>query len=131
MPLLQLDHAGVELTLHQTRELQQGLTRLMADVLRKEASLTVVAIRHQDIGAWSVDGQACEGAAWSASLLVFVTAGTNTPDEIAAFIADADRLIRATLGSDAATPLYIVVKEVDSRHWGYDGRSQQARRQAG
>lgn len=128
MPLLQLDHAGPALTPPQIRDLQQGLTRLMAEVLRKDPSLTVVSIRNQNPDAWSVGGHACQSGVWTASLVAFVTAGTNTAEEIAAFIERADRLIRACLGDDAATPLYIIVKEVDARHWGYDGRTQQARR---
>ena len=128
MPLLQLDMASLVFTPEQGQTLRQGLTCLMADVLRKRADLTVVNVSQCRPQAWSVGGLALADEAWSASLQVFITAGTNEARERARFISAADALIREVMVGPAATPLYIVLHEVPADSWGYDGSTQAARK---
>jgi 4-oxalocrotonate tautomerase len=73
---------------------------------------------------------ALDEAGWTASLVAHVTAGTNTEAEQAAFIAQAHTLIAETFGRPATAPIYIVVDEIPATGWGYDGRTQHARRVA-
>lgn len=128
MPLLQLDIASLALTPEQGQALRQGLTSLMADLLHKRADLTVVNVSQRRPDAWAVGGQALPDAAWSASLQVFITEGTNEAGERARFISAADALIHEVMVGPAATPLYIVLHEVPADSWGYDGLTQAARR---
>lgn len=130
MPLLRLSLAGPLPDANPVPRLQAGLTQLMARTLGKRAELTVVQVRTEGADAWACDGKALDGTAWAASLEVFITAGTNTPDEVAAFMAQAHALIRGRWAQPPAAPLYIVVHAVDGASWGYDGHSQLARRQA-
>lgn len=129
MPLLQFDYAGAELTPLQAQAIQRDLTALMAEVLHKAGPLTVVAVRQQCAAQWSVGGGALQSGTWTASLVAYITAGTNSEAEVALFIERANQQIREVLG-EPVTPLYVVVCGVDARHWGYDGRTQLARRVA-
>lgn len=128
MPLLQLDIASLAFTPGQGHALRQGLTRLMADLLHKRADLTVVNVAQRRPDTWAVGGQALPDAGWSASLQVFITAGTNEAGERARFISAAHALIQEVMQGPAATPLYIVLHEVPADSWGYDGLTQAARK---
>jgi len=128
MPLLRLTIASAEFSMAQSEQLHAGLTGLMADVLHKQADLTVVAIDHVKPTRWARAGVALPGTGWSASLEVFITAGTNTAAERADFIAAAHQLISACGTKPADTPVYIVVNEVNPDSWGYDGITQLVRR---
>lgn len=120
----------VDLTLHHEAPTQQaltavrtGLTRLMAEVLRKRADLTVVAIKLDAPGSIAIGGEPLASGEWSGRLVAFVTAGTNSESEKAQFLAEAHDLLVQHL-SRPASPFYIVVQEVPAGAWGYDGRSQ-------
>jgi len=128
MPLLQLDITSLALTAEQGHTLRQGLTGLMADLLHKRADLTVVSVSQRGPDTWAVGGQALPDAAWSASLQVFITAGTNDAGERARFISAADALIHEVMRGAAVTPLYTVLHEVPADNWGYDGLTQAARK---
>ncbi|HEX6734953.1 MAG TPA: tautomerase family protein [Azonexus sp.] len=125
MPLIQITVAGPTLPPDAIRSLQHETTRLMHEVLHKEAALTVVAVSQLPATAASAGGEPVE-AVW---LQAQITAGTNTLGEKAAFIAAAEAMLVATLGAPAA-PTYVVLHEVPATDWGYDGLSQAARRQA-
>ena len=102
---------------------QQGLTGLMADILRKRADLTVVSIGLQPGASIAIGGRRLGPDAWSGRLIAYVTEGTNTEEEKARFLQAAHALLSRHL-SAPASPFYIVVQEVPAASWGYDGRSQ-------
>lgn len=106
-----------------------GLTRLMADVLRKRADLTVVSTRSTPPGGLAIGGEVLPAAHWSGRLIAYVTQGTNTEDEKKQFLAQAYDLLCEHLG-EPASPFYIVVQEVPAGAWGFDGRSQADRARA-
>ncbi len=123
----------VDLTLHHAAPperaliaVRTGLTRLMADVLRKRADLTVVAIKLEHPESIAIGGKPLAPGEWSGRLVAFVTAGTNSESEKAQFLAEAYGLLAQHL-SRPASPFYIVVQEVPAGAWGYDGRSQAER----
>lgn len=128
MPFVHLRIAAPELSAQQRRHFQAGLTELMAQILHKQADLTVVAVDHMAPEAWTVGGRPIAPDAWTAQLDAYVTAGTNTSAERGAFLAAANVLIRAQWASPPATPLYALVHEVHADSWGYDGATQEARR---
>jgi 4-oxalocrotonate tautomerase len=102
----------------------------MAETLGKRADLTVIGISVSPPGHWSRGGEALDEAGWTASLVAHVTAGTNTETELATFIAQAHSLIAETFDRPATAPIYVIVDEIPATSWGYDGRSQHARRTA-
>ncbi len=124
MPLIQIAIAGPTPAPATIARLQDETTVLMRDILRKQAALTVVAVASLPAGAFSANGVAVPQGA---SLHATVTAGTNTDDEKAAFIAAAEAMLRDALGRPDA-PVYVIVQEIPATDWGYDGRTQAARR---
>lgn len=130
MPLLQLDIATPTLSDAQAQALQDGLTRLMAQVLGKRDDLTVVAVSIHPPAYWSHGGRPLGPDGWNAALVCYITAGTNTADERSSFLRQAHELLGKVMGTPSAAPLYTVLHEVPADAWGYDGRSQLARRKA-
>ena len=124
MPLINIAIAGPTPAPAIVSRLQAETTELMRDILRKQAALTVVAVTSLPAGAFSANGVAVQQGA---SLHASVTAGTNSDDEKAAFIAAAEAMLRKALGRLDA-PVYVIVQEISAADWGYDGRTQAARR---
>jgi 4-oxalocrotonate tautomerase len=103
------------------------MTELMASVLGKNAALTSVLVEQPTIAAWAVNGTPARVAA---HVDATITAGTNSPEEKARFIARTMRLLRTVLGAELSPATYIVIAEVPAHSWGYDGRTQESRLQA-
>lgn len=102
------------------------LTQLMATKLGKKAELTSVLVEAPASALWTIGGAV---SARTAMLEVSITEGTNNAVEKSDFIAAAHRLLCDEL--PALEPIaYIVLKEVPAENWGYDGRTQAARRTA-
>ena len=103
--------------------LADGLTSLMAERLGKKAALTSVFVEPAS-GLWTIGGVAQPSAA---HLEATITAGTNTEAEKADFIAAAMALLR-TQSPELHAATYVTLREVAAADWGYDGRTQAARR---
>ena len=128
MPLLQLNITGNPLNNEQRVELSKGLTHLMADELGKRSDLTVVKIAESSKDNCSVDGKQLSPDQWCASLRVYITAETNTDQDISRFIDAANGLITNVMATPASAPVYIVVDQMQSHCWGYDGKTQLQRK---
>lgn len=127
MPFVHIQVAGqAPLAPEQVRRLQEESTRLMASVMRKKADLTAVLVEQVPVQAWSVGASPVPVAA---HLDVKVTQGTNTPQEKERFVASAAQLLREVLGEGLPVATYVVVDEVAGDAWGYDGLTQDQRRQ--
>lgn len=124
MPFVRIAFGGLAPAPATTAALQRQTTELLAGMLGKRPEVTVVAVESAPTGSWSAGGQPAGPLAY---MEAFITAGSNSAGEKAAFIAAADRLLRATLG-DGASPVYVAVHELPAGDWGYDGVSQAARR---
>ncbi|HEX5392213.1 MAG TPA: tautomerase family protein [Rhodocyclaceae bacterium] len=124
MPYVRIAVAA-DLTPSQVAQLQRGTTELMARLLGKRADLTVVSVARDDAVCWSVGGNPATRT--MAQIQAFITEGTNTAEEKEAFIAAAHTLLTEVVG-ESDGPLYVIVSEVSAGNWGYDGLSQQARR---
>ena len=112
------------------RSLAAALTRLTALHLGKRPEVTAVMIDDLPAARWHIGGADVTGP--TAFLEISITAGTNTPQEKAAFIAAAfDELQNQLgLGQPLATASYVIVRELLATDWGYGGQTQAARRQA-
>jgi 4-oxalocrotonate tautomerase len=110
------------------RALAGALTRLTALHLGKRPEVTAVMIDDAPAARWQVGGSDVQGP--TAFLEISITAGTNTTQEKAAFIAAAFDELQNQLG--AAHPLepasYVIVRELPATDWGYGGVTQLARR---
>jgi 4-oxalocrotonate tautomerase len=78
---------------------------------------------------WHMGGTDVTGP--TAFLEISIIAGTNTPQEKAAFIAAAfvELQTQLGLGQPLASASYVIVREVPATDWGYGGQTQAARRQ--
>ena len=124
MPLIQISLAGQPASSETIQQLQQETTRLMASVLHKEAALTVVSVAQLPAGTFSANGQPVDSGA---SLQAMITAGTNSEADKAAFIFAAKIMLTAAIGASAA-PIYVALLELPAGNWGYDGKTQAARK---
>lgn len=129
MPLVRIALGGTDPTPAQVAELQRRMTALMADLLDKQAGLTVVTVERQPAASWSVGGVAAADTAALAHVEAFITAGTNSAAQKAAFIRAAHGALATVLGP-LASPTYVLVQELPAGDWGYDGATQAARRVA-
>lgn len=105
----------------------QALTDLTVELLGKRRELTALSIAITPEGRWFVGGAPLLGQSYQ--LDIKVTDGTNTAEEKAGFIAQVHTTLEALLGP-MATASYVVVHDLEGRAWGYQGRTQAARRQA-
>lgn len=128
MPHVSLKVFGSALPAPVRQALHDGLTTLMADILKKDPVLTSVLLEALPAPAasWTVGGQPQEACA---HLDARITAGTNSAEEKGAFIAAAMDLLRRHLGA-LPVATYVVVTELPADAWGYAGRTQAARHAA-
>jgi 4-oxalocrotonate tautomerase len=128
MPFVNIKIAGPNLSPEQLHRLHAGVTALMADVMHKKAELTAVLVEQVPAHSWAIGGNNVRAAA---HLDVKVTEGTNTAVEKARFIGEAMQLLKNVLGAEELHPAtYVAIDEVAADAWGYDGRTQDARRHA-
>lgn len=128
MPTLHLRVAPLQ-SPERLAQLAQALTAITADVLHKRREVTAVVIDDLPAARWALGGHVPERpVAW---LEITITAGTNTAEEKAAFIAQAHAELRRQLapGSALEEASYVLVRELPASDWGYGGSTQAERRQ--
>lgn len=104
------------------------MTDLVVDVLHKQRELTAAAVQCVAPHHWHVGGRAVSADGRTTFCVeANVTAGTNTAEEKAAFIAAAFAAAEGILGRIDATS-YVIVREIPADAWGWQGRTQMARR---
>jgi 4-oxalocrotonate tautomerase len=129
MPTLHLSVAPLQ-NPPRYQALAEALTRITADTLGKRPEVTAVVINDHPAAHWYVGGEVVQQA--TALLELSITAGTNTATEKAAFIAAAFDELQRQLGAGAplAEASYVIVRELPSTDWGYNGHTQLARQNA-
>ena len=101
------------------------LTQLTATVLGKRPEVTAVLV--EVVPQWFIGGTSvAQPTAW---LAISITAGTNTAEQKAAFVAQAYALLQRHLGSMAPAS-YVIVHELPASDWGYGGQTQAMRQAA-
>jgi 4-oxalocrotonate tautomerase len=126
MPFVSIKISGPTLAVEQVRRLQERTTDLLSSVLDKNADLASIVVEQVAAPGWAVGRAAARVAA---HLEAKVTAGTNTSEQKARFVAEADALLRDVLGPELPVATYVVVDEIASDAWGYAGLTQDRRRQ--
>lgn len=127
MPYIHVKIAGRSLAADEAEALASGVATLMESVLGKNRALTSVLVEQAGAGTWSVGGRTSLAAC--AHLEANITAGTNSAQDKARFVAEAAALLRRVL-PDLPEATYVIVREVPATDWGYDGRTQAERRAA-
>ena len=112
------------------RQIAETLTDLTATILGKKRALTAMTLDVVPPASRTVGGHTlAEQELSSFALTIRVTAGTNSPDEKAAYIAAVFARMSELLG-----PLheasYVTIQDVAADSWGYGGRTQEDRASA-
>lgn len=107
--------------------LASDVTELTKTLLRKDPSLTAVAISYVDPSHWFAGGAslAAEGLA-SFWLDIKVVDGTNTKTELEAYLETVFAALSAILGR-IHEESYILVHEVPAAAYGFGGKTQEFR----
>jgi 4-oxalocrotonate tautomerase len=112
-------------------QIAEALTELTNRHLKKDPTVTAVAINHIDSSHWFVGGKALSSQdAASFWLDIKVTSGTNTKTQMAAYL-DAVFKVMVTVLGPVHEDSYIMVHEVPAPAWGYSGKTQEYRFIAG
>ncbi|WP_250536759.1 tautomerase family protein [Caballeronia sp. AZ10_KS36] len=127
MPFISVKAIGEPLAQHQVKAIQEGITALMVDVLRKVGPLVAVLVEQVPAKSWTVGG---EPVACAAQVDAIVSAGTNTAEEKARFVREANALLKSVIGSRLSEVSYVVIHEAPKDSWGYDGLTQAYRADA-
>lgn len=126
MPFIRITTWGPTLAPEQVSRLQEEMTDLMASVLGKKANLTSVLLEQPTVASWAIGRTPAPVAV---HVNATITADTNSADEKARFIEQTMRLLKNVFGSELSPATYVVIAEVPAQSWGYDGRTQESRRQ--
>ena len=102
-----------------------ALTRITAEVLHKKPEVTVVMIDNLPAAQFLIGGKDAQLSA--ACLEVNITAGTNTADEKAQFVATAYAELHRQL-DPLHEASYVIVRELPAGDWGYGGLTQAQRK---
>ena len=91
MPFINVKIVGEPLRPDQVGRIQRDITGLMADVLHKVGPLVGVLVEQVAPGSWSIGGAAVTHAVQADAI---VSAGSNSAEQKARFIAEAQALLR-------------------------------------
>lgn len=103
------------------------LTALTAAHLGKAPEVTAISVTHTGADHWFIGGMDTGSLLNPTfSLVVRITAGTNTKTQIAGYLAAVHTAMAAILNG-VSEASYIIVDEVPAANWGYAGQSQELR----
>ncbi|MEJ8674122.1 hypothetical protein [Chromobacterium amazonense] len=126
MPIITLQSQR-PLTDVDARVLAGQLTQLTAHHLRKDPTVTVVrVVSGEATGQWFVEGQAPADTHPLCALNIQITRGTNSKQEKEAWLEAVWGLIGA---GSPPLPHYLSIVELDADQWGYNGLTQQKRKE--
>lgn len=109
-------------------DIAAALTDLTGSILRKRPDLTAVMIRRTPPTDWFVGGRPlAELGTASHRVIIRITAGSNTTEEKAAWIAAVSAEMKRLQGPTRPES-YVMIDEVAAEDWGWDGETQAARR---
>ncbi|APY86182.1 hypothetical protein DCW30_13105 [Streptomyces alfalfae] len=122
MPHIRVTVTGPSLPAPVRRTLAQGLTRLAVSALGKSGARTTVHLDLPSADCYFVDGTPLADGVRDAHVEVSVTAGTNSAEEKAAFIAGAAELLADLVGPPARGG--VALHELHPESYGYQGVTQ-------
>ena len=129
MPILSVLISGTP-SAERSAVIAAALTELTADILRKEARLTSVAIQYVDPEHWAIGGRSLDAQRKTSFFLdVRVTERTNSTDEKVRYVAAVFGRMSKLLG-ELHEASYVHVHEIPADAWGYGGLTQADRRLA-
>lgn len=130
MPFVNLKILKNQVTLEKKKELINGLTDLIVNIMGRERKYTVIAVDELEESQWSIGGISLDETISRKEIVTFVnikvSKGTTNPDEMSKMMKATKELIVKVLGSSAVTN-YFIIDELNRDAWGYDGISMSER----
>lgn len=128
MPFLHLQLATAPGIEADDATLARVLTRLTGQILHKRPEVTALRIDRVSPDAWFIGALPLAPRLQATlQLRIAVTAGTNSADEKARYIAAVFEELGTLLGG-LHPASYVIVDELAADAWGYGGRTQAARK---
>jgi len=121
MPFINIRTAPADISQAQARQLIDGTTRLMRDIMKKKPERTTVHIQPEDGALWAVGGKTMDDINGRAVLMeIKITVGTNTTADKEEMIWASQRMLKDVLN---VTPnaAYVVIDEIPGESWGKEG----------
>ena len=126
MPILNVKVSGTK-SAEMTRRIASILQNLTARILRKDPTVTSIAIEYVDPQDWIVAGKSlAEQGKSSFYFDIKITDETNSKAEKAQYICEAFAAFSQLLGN-VHEESYIYVQDVRATAYGYGGRTQEYR----
>ena len=130
MPFVNLKIVKNQVTLEKRKELINGLTDLIVNIMGRERELTVITVDELEASQWAIGGVTLDDNDSEKNIVTFVnikvSKGTTNPDEMDRMMKATKELIIKVLGSSAVTN-YFIVDELNPDGWGFDGISMTER----
>ncbi|WP_428249323.1 tautomerase family protein [Ferrovibrio sp.] len=127
MPMIQVSYSTPNPASDLSRWIAALSTRLAQEKLGKQPEVTAVAVQQVAAADWYIAGQSLAEAGLASFFLdIRITTGTNTKDEMAAFVAAAYAEFGTLLGPLHAES-YVHVHEAQGFAYGYGGQTQERR----
>jgi len=130
MPFVNLKIVKNQVTLEKRKELINGLTDLIVNIMGRERELTVITVDELEASQWAIGGVTLDDNDSEKNIVTFVnikvSKGTTNPDEMDRMMKATKELVIKVLGSSAVTN-YFIVDELNPDGWGFDGISMTER----
>lgn len=118
---------GCSLEESQKEIIYSETTHFMNSIMRKKREVTVVHIEGSSPKQWSVNGKRLnDKKPIPVYVDIKVTEGTNTPEEKSEMLRKTMEMLKNCLGATQEA-CYIVIDDIPSHSWGYDGFTQEYR----
>jgi len=118
---------GRELNTEQRKKLYKKTTQFMNKVMGKNPEVTVVHIMESNHEQWSVNAvELSTTDPVGAYVDIKVTEGTNTPEEKSEMIMETVEMLKSVVGV-IQEACYVVIHDIASNSWGYNGETQRER----
>lgn len=127
MPFVTVKLVKEQISIEKKRQIIEGLTDLIVDIMNRERSLTTIVIDEVDQHSWAIGGRAIDPGKVGVSFInIKVSKGTTNSDEMSMMMHEARALMADILGNYAAEN-YFIIDELNPAGWGFDGISMTQR----
>ena len=105
----------------------KGLTDLIVNIMGRDQSLTTIVIDEIEHSSWAINGAAINLDKDFVSFVnIKVSKGTTNPEEMSTMIKEIKNLMARVIGNQAVAN-YVIIDELNSAGWGFDGLSMNDR----
>ncbi len=105
----------------------KGLTDLIVNIMGRDQSLTTIVIDEIENSSWAINGAAINLDKDFVSFInIKVSKGTTNPEEMSTMIKEIKNLMARVIGNQAVAN-YVIIDELNSAGWGFDGLSMNDR----